>query len=303
MKLKFYVLVSYNRASFRKCIYHLPKEHTRIVINTRDRGMRQALVEVCNELGFKYHVTESDGTPATGKNSMLDIFERMPEEYAVMIDGDDFITPYGVQYYTELAHQEKVPDLVCLYKQASLAIINPEAFTVDTTASNIWTYGLEYTADKSDPQMHNMTQEYMKKFFLYVGKTEEEAERWSKLRWEYNQFMNTYSDSYEYMLRMVFFSKHAASLFRYNPVLTIGEDTIQWLQLKRMAIVENKLSMAKKNDKDRPTYIMNREEDGICNQKHKLNWDWMIPLLEEASKIELPPPNSTLPEINFLTSD
>jgi hypothetical protein len=299
-KFGWFVLVSYNKACFRKCVYYLPKEDTTIVINTMDSDMESELIDTCNELGFKYVITESDGTPATGKNSMVRLFLESELDYCVMVDGDDFITPYGVKLYSGLPKLKEPPDILCIYRQTSLKILKPEMFTEETRRSDIWGYGLQYPTDKSDPNVHNMTAEYMSDWFQKQFKVDPEtAMRWGKARANYNAFLNAYSDNYEYMLRMVFFSRHAAEMLWYDPAITIGEDTIQWLKLKHEALVNGSLNMVKLHDRDRPTYIQNREEPGICMQLHPHNWDWMEPFLEETKKITLPPPNTELPELHI----
>ena len=54
---------------------------------------------LCVSEGIEHYVTESDGTPATGKNSVLRLFLESDNEYMVHVDGDDMITPYGRNLY------------------------------------------------------------------------------------------------------------------------------------------------------------------------------------------------------------
>ena len=83
--VKFYLLVSIrpDAIDFRllKHANYLEKFH--IVINTTDKDLEEDLVHYCTDKGLEFTVTESDGTPATGKNSMLDVFLKSDNEYAV----------------------------------------------------------------------------------------------------------------------------------------------------------------------------------------------------------------------------
>ena len=64
--------------------------------------------------GIEHYVTESDGTPATGKNSVLRLFLESDNEYMVQVDGDDMITPY-VAISTAQRHIQ-IPQMSSVYK-------------------------------------------------------------------------------------------------------------------------------------------------------------------------------------------
>lgn len=297
--MKFYVLVSYNIKSFQKCIHYIPKDQLVVVINTRFDEYLIPLENYCADNNIEYYVTECDGTPATGKNSVLELFLERDDEYMMMIDGDDFITPYGVKYYNALAKTESPPDVVVLYKQTSVSHIDVALYDENTTAKDLINYELEYPLDKSDPDLHDMSYDKLVKYFYHAyGMNMRTSERWAVARRKFNDIMNLYSEEYEYMTRMVFISKKAARKMHFDNGVTIGEDTIQCLNLKRMAL-NNELVMVRKNDGERPTYIMNREEPGMCTAVQKrIHWNWLFPFLDKIDQIELPPPNVKLPEIS-----
>ena len=69
---------------------------------------------------LEYYVTDSDGTPSTGKNSVLDIFQASDNDYMVLVDGDDFITPHGIWLYDKIAQSESPPDVIALEYQLGL---------------------------------------------------------------------------------------------------------------------------------------------------------------------------------------
>lgn len=108
--MRFYVLVSYNSATFKRTLVGLPKDKTQVVINTL--GDTQELIHICDYMKVPYVVTESDGTPATGKNSMMEVFLKSDDDYGVFIDSGDILTPTGVEYYQELERKLK-PILLC----------------------------------------------------------------------------------------------------------------------------------------------------------------------------------------------
>ena len=120
--MRFYVLVSYSPLMFEETLRGLPRDKTQVVINTL--GDEQALINVCDHYEVPYAITESDGTPATGKNSMIDVFLDSDDEYGVFIDSGDIITPTGVEYYQRLARHPKAPDLLVLYKQVGVSKID-----------------------------------------------------------------------------------------------------------------------------------------------------------------------------------
>lgn len=296
--MKFYVLVSYNIRSFQKCIHYIPREDLVVVINARFNEYLIPLEEYCDENDITYHVTESDGTPATGKNSVLKLFLESGEDYMMMIDGDDFITPYGVKYYKELAQTPAPPDVVVLYKQSSVSHIDVDLYNLNTTADDLVNYELTYPLDKSDPELHKMSYDTLVTYFYkHYGVDMKTSKRWADARLEFNDTMNLYSEDYEYMTRMVFFSRKAAEKMHFDNQLVIGEDTIQCLKLKRMW-ADNEIVMMRKNDSHRPTYIMNREQDGICIAMQKrIHWNWLFPFLDKVKAIDLPPANIPLPEL------
>ena len=117
---KFYVLWSRFIDNLESTLSNLPRDNTVVIINTLDDEQRDVGVNFCKEHNIEYHVTESDGTPATGKNSLLETFLESDNQYMVAIDGDDFLTPYGAYLYPRLAEHESPPDMICLYRQLSV---------------------------------------------------------------------------------------------------------------------------------------------------------------------------------------
>ena len=107
----FYVLSSHNLYSLARQFDTLPKDMTTVIINTLDSTFSEQAKSYCEENNIRHMITESDGTAATGKNSFLDIFDKDGVPYAVLVDGDDYLTRRGVRCYTELLNRDDAPDV------------------------------------------------------------------------------------------------------------------------------------------------------------------------------------------------
>jgi len=106
VKLLVVPLTSGDLTRLKRCVYTVENQipvrekdiqidyDIKIVVNTKNQEYIQ---EVMDEFGDRYHVevTESDGTPGTGKNSVFDFFRSQKKnyDYLFQIDGDDCIYP------------------------------------------------------------------------------------------------------------------------------------------------------------------------------------------------------------------
>lgn len=105
-KLLIVPLTSGDIVRLRRCIYTIERlipvdesdikidYDVKIVVNTQSKEYEQ---QVIDEFGEKYHVeiTQSDGTPGTGKNSVFDFFrsQKTRYDYLFQVDGDDMLYP------------------------------------------------------------------------------------------------------------------------------------------------------------------------------------------------------------------
>lgn len=64
-----------------------------VVINSLDQNFIKNVVEFCELNNVRYSVTESDGTPSTGKNSVFEVFHNSEFTHMSQLDGDDFFYP------------------------------------------------------------------------------------------------------------------------------------------------------------------------------------------------------------------
>jgi hypothetical protein len=80
-----------------------------VVINTLNNEFMKEMVEYCEWSGIGYKITESDGTPSTGKNSVFDVFDQKKEfTHLIQLDGDDFLYPTFLKQIER--HLKKYPN-------------------------------------------------------------------------------------------------------------------------------------------------------------------------------------------------
>jgi hypothetical protein len=249
-------------------------------------------------------VTESDGTAGTGKNSVLKLFLDSDNEYMVHIDGDDFMTPYGRNLYRTITRLPDCPDLIALYNQPSMFDYDFEQFKdkVDSRdnvgeINNAFfphQYEILFENVLNSRQLEHHIKWYTERYYM----TPEKADRMSRIRLSLEQLYIDYGDGNEAFNRMVFFSRKAASLMNYTNELIVGEDTVEYYKMKKLAL-EGKLDMRVRDERQGYTYIYMEDYAGIISteqgkyeSKEELShrWDWLEPLLNTLNSFirELP---------------
>jgi hypothetical protein len=309
--VKFYILVHDrpDRLDRRLKYYtdHKSPDNFHVVINSNNQLLINTIIKVCNNHDVCYNVTESDGTAATGKNSMLETFVgHRNVEYAVCIDGDDIVTPWGLDFYLGVGNEDKAPDLLVLYKQISIKSVDENLLHRDSYYEDLpkkWDprYVLSLGSDGRDVAKFSKGQ--MAQFIMMQCPVVDynTITKWTNERHKFHHYMNSYSEDYEYMTRMVFWSKKAAKLAHYNKDLVIGEDTEQFLRIKYEASKGN-LRVYRKMDgrRYRPTYLAVDGEPSVTRTKEQTSWDWCEKLnrcIEKLSREgKLPPKNLDLPD-------
>lgn len=286
--LKFYILVSDDIGNlwrhFSPGYSNLDPEEVEVIINTENEQDKRDLVQFCNDFEICYHVTESNGTPGKGKNSVLEIFSKSSHDYCVQIDGDDILTPHGVELYKQIASSESKPDVICLKNQVALTPTPdfskkeffPNPFFTSTYDDVNW--DKEYEAVKE---------------VLDVKETNKLIE----LKKQFHRFADKYIEENETHCRVTFYSKKAAK-YRFKEDLKVGEDTLHYYELKD-AHMRNKLKMYC-NDESPATYVY-CQRPGSVFQTASMNFNditWIktfikaVKVLEKQGKLwekELPP--------------
>lgn len=125
------ILTSSNPDKLRRCIGSVLSQTTNVVVicNTPDFSYVEQARKVADEFNLKFIVTESNGTPARGKNSVLDYFRTTDHAYFMQVDGDD-----------ELSSD-------CLSKLENIVDDKPDVDVVGLTYNYMLYDGTETTAE------------------------------------------------------------------------------------------------------------------------------------------------------------
>lgn len=301
--IKYYVLVNKSMNCLVRQFNTFNFNEVVVVINTLDEEFKAQAVDFCTRHDIEHHVTQSDGTPGTGKNSVLKLFLESDNEYMVHIDGDDFVTPYGRNLYRTIAIQPNSPDLIALYNQPSMYRYDFNQFkdkrdstcAVGEINDAFFPHDYEVIHDNvlNDHQLENRINWYHKTYCM----TFEKARRLAYVRLHLEQLYIDYGDGNEAFNRMVFFSRKAASLINYTNELAVGEDTVEYYKMKKLAL-EGKLNMRVRDERQGYTYIYMEDYDGIVSlsqrkttpEELECRWDWLVPLLNTLNTFirELP---------------
>ena len=297
MSLKFYALCSKNLLATQRHERTIPKEDLHIVINSLDGDYVNTAIDYCVSANIEYSVTVSDGTPATGKNSVFDIFKASTHDHMVLVDGDDFITPHGVWLYKQLSQSNTCPDVVALEYQ----------YGIFADRGYLTSHHHDPYLGCSDIHNHDQIQGFGCRTFLqplsywqkamagnlidipsndspnynYAVHLSDVHQRWATYAYRY-------INNWESHCRIVFFSKAAAE-FRFDEDYIIGEDTLQYFILKNEH-VNGRLNMKVLNDRY-PTYVYDTRVGGVCQDEHfrvgQPGWiDWLEPLTEEYERYD-----------------
>jgi hypothetical protein len=264
-----------------------------VVINTLDEEFKKEAVRFCTKNDIEHYVTESDGTPGTGKNSVIKLFLESDNQYMVHIDGDDFMTPYGRNVYRAIAHQRNPPDLIALYHQPSMYKYDFEQFkhkldrrdNVGEIEGAFFPHQYEILFDNvlNDGQLEHHVRWYTNRYYM----DHEKAVKTAYTRLFLEQLYIDYGDGNEAFNRMVFFSRKAAQYVNYTNEIKVGEDTVEYYKLKKLAL-EGKFDMRIRDERQGYTYIYMEDYKGIISteggkfeSKEELShrWDWLEPLL------------------------
>ena len=288
--MQFYILTSGNLKALKR---HFDSEYSGfkkkdavVIINSLNEDYIKEAVSYCTNKKIEHHVTESNGTPAKGKNSLLEAFLASDNDYCVMIDGDDFLTPHGVWMYKHLAGLETPPDAVCLINQRSIKKINHKPYSVKP-----------FTVDYENL----LTLDYLHMFNELRGLSIPKATYYSTLYNNYYTEQRKYSEGDEIHCRVTWVSRKAAS-FKFNEELIIGEDTLHMLRLKHEAL-EGRLNFYT-NDEQPATYIYDERTPGTVEKTSKfgIDYEWMndyLVALEEMEKKNYLHENTRLPELKI----
>lgn len=233
-----------------------------VVINSLDGSFIREAWAYCEEAGIECRVTQSDGTAATGKNSVLEAFEESSFDYAVMVDGDDFLTAHGVYTYKRIAELGMEIDalaLECQYGLAPAGVSDNHGLGPSERAS--------MDPDRIVPAGGRLMWK-PKDFWMY-----------SFSKW--GEYCAKYISEKENHLRVVLISKKASKLFRFSKEFVVGEDTLMYLNYKS-EFAKGNLILRHLWD-EIPTYVYDNRVGGVtaCNVTN-----WVDKLVDEYERRE-----------------
>jgi hypothetical protein len=251
----------------------LSPEETVVVINTLDQNYQRQAINYCKELGVEYHITKSNGTPGKGKNAVQDIFLASEDEYCVQIDGDDIVTPFGIDYYKSIAATNP-PDGIVNLNTTSVKLLNENAV---------------YSQWPDAPRYEMNLQEAYKKYPMKRNEIRRAIERkdvWydsiMRIKEHQNQW-NYPSDSIviTHCPRFLFWSRKICEHFRFNEDLMVGEDTLVVWHLRDVAY-RGLIKLEKVIDTHLHTYVYDHRRSGIMRPLSvALDWEWAVQLVIE----------------------
>lgn len=262
--LRFYILVSHTLHKVKRHFSYtgiLPEE-AMVVINTTNDIFFKQCSTWCDSKGIPWTRTKSDGTPATGKNSVLDLFIKSKDTYMIALDGDDYLTRYEYAYYKNILQQDNPPDSLCLFRQ--------EAQIITTFGQRFWTNNMTLPLDLnkeidirkghliSEVYANNMT-EYYEQIYgnleVYVEECLNHARQNLYYVYKYYERCNINGeDRAESHCRPVWFSKPAAKECKFPNNVPVGEDTLVYLQLKN-GHFQGRIVTQLVDEFEHPTYL------------------------------------------------
>jgi hypothetical protein len=265
---KVYILLSNPSGFFRHFspdYSNLSPEDAEIVINTNDPDSERDLVHLCKKFNVTYHITKSNGTPAKGKNELLKVFLNSDNKYMVQIDGDDYLTPYGVWLYKHIASLKSVPDAICIKNGVALCMVGKIFEDAEKQVRRFFT--IDWDKLNYDEIKDNMLK-------LYVPK--DQADKYTEYHRTFYTQQSRFCEGNDTHNRVVFYSRKAAELVSFNEKYTVGEDTLHYLELKHQHMQGNLTFVC--NDEAPATYVYNQVDmTGTVWKTTKgfTRWEWM----------------------------
>ena len=316
MSFRYYVLTSGPLWTLKRQFTFLKTNETVVVINTLDDDYAVEASEFCELNDIEHYVTESDGTPSTGKNSVLRLFLESDYQYMVHVDGDDLITPYGRNLYRTVSLQDSPPDMICLANQLGVQHPQKDFFDLfkDQKDSNTVKTGHFYIPRKHYCVWpHDLTTKQVTNYRPIVsegeiqrlvkdGIDEKTARIWMEHRKIIEEYTVDYGDRLNTLNRLVFHSRKAAELMNYDPELIIGEDAFEYYKVKTLAY-EGKLRMCVRNEKPKYSYLYMQDVKSITRDGHHggeaiVDLSWIQLLIQKLNKLKLYPKGYRLPEFS-----
>ena len=130
------LLTSRDAAKLTRCIESVRSQTDNIVVvcNTLDFSYVEQARKVAEAYSLEFVVTESIGTPARGKNSVLEIFRSRSHAYYMQVDADDYLAADALIKLDKLVCENPDVDVIGLVDGAMT--YNGSATTSNAFLSN-----------------------------------------------------------------------------------------------------------------------------------------------------------------------
>lgn len=203
------ILTSENIRKLERCIASVMPQidvsSIVIIINSLDTNYISEAQLLAGRYNIKSIVTESNGKPGKGKNSLIEYFLNSEFSHVIPVDGDDILLPNAVEKLVSVGNNRN-PDVLGLID--GLVLLNDR--TMPVTEWQDHEVLLKRSIDNTDPKN-------LKRLNIHVVKLKRVAS-------EYGNALN----------RFVLINKKAASYIRYDERISSGEDVKQGMLLKLM---------------------------------------------------------------------
>ena len=105
-----------------RCINSVKPQTSDIIVvcNTLDECFVTEAREIASKHGVTFVVTESNGTPAKGKNSVLSLFEATEYDFLFIVDGDDFLGDNAIFKLSKVVDENPCDVLTLVYGEQAL---------------------------------------------------------------------------------------------------------------------------------------------------------------------------------------
>jgi len=116
MNLLVAVLTSKDVEKLKRCIESVLSQTDKVIVvcNTLDFSFVEQARVVAATYNLEFLVTESNGTPAKGKNSVLEIFRSRSYAHYMQVDADDYLAPDALSKIAAIVQQNPDVDVIGL---------------------------------------------------------------------------------------------------------------------------------------------------------------------------------------------
>lgn len=174
-----------------------------VIINSLDERYQTLASDLSTKYSLKSIITESNGKPGKGKNSVLSYFLSTEYEYLIPVEGDDYLLPNAIETLVSV-HTNHNMDLLSIID--SITIVDGRETTIDEyVATNEYT---ELVQSLVEPNK-------FKAFALHIAKIR-------KVCVEHDNFL----------CRFILMNRKVAKLFNFNENLLGAEDTKEHVKMK-----------------------------------------------------------------------